>query len=322
MLYISDHGESLGENSLYLHGLPYFMAPDTQTHVAAMAWFEGVIEKSIDVKKLRSYSDKPLARTTFSTLYLVFLKLKRNSMIQKWIFFMTSLSLNKQLILSIALLAITLIVFQETDLDLYTEDLFYNFTTHHWLIDRKNKLLNFIFYSGIKEILIFFALSVLIALIFFRKKSLVQDYKKGLMIVLLSAIFIPLVIGELKAVTNTPCPKNIHHYDGNYPDLKVFDPYPTNFKQECIIKCWPAGHASGGFALLSLFFLFKQPSNRKKAILFALMIGWSMGTYKMLIGDHFLSHTIITMLLAWAIILTIVYFIEKIDSHKIARVPT
>ncbi len=33
MLYISDHGESLGENGLYLHGAPYMMAPKEQTHV-------------------------------------------------------------------------------------------------------------------------------------------------------------------------------------------------------------------------------------------------------------------------------------------------
>lgn len=39
MFYLSDHGESLGENGLYLHGLPYFMAPDTQTHVGAVMWF-------------------------------------------------------------------------------------------------------------------------------------------------------------------------------------------------------------------------------------------------------------------------------------------
>jgi lipid A ethanolaminephosphotransferase len=39
MFYISDHGESLGENNLYLHGLPFFMAPDAQTHVPAIMWF-------------------------------------------------------------------------------------------------------------------------------------------------------------------------------------------------------------------------------------------------------------------------------------------
>ncbi|CAC9588011.1 Lipid A phosphoethanolamine transferase, putative [uncultured Gammaproteobacteria bacterium] len=40
MLYMSDHGESLGEKELYLHGMPYFIAPKEQTHVASIAWFD------------------------------------------------------------------------------------------------------------------------------------------------------------------------------------------------------------------------------------------------------------------------------------------
>jgi lipid A ethanolaminephosphotransferase len=39
MYYVADHGESLGENGIYLHGLPYFIAPDVQKHPAAIAWF-------------------------------------------------------------------------------------------------------------------------------------------------------------------------------------------------------------------------------------------------------------------------------------------
>ena len=38
MLYISDHGESLGEKGLYLHGFPYDFAPDEQTHVPMVYW--------------------------------------------------------------------------------------------------------------------------------------------------------------------------------------------------------------------------------------------------------------------------------------------
>jgi lipid A ethanolaminephosphotransferase len=38
MLYISDHGESLGEKGVYLHGLPYAFAPEEQTHVAMLFW--------------------------------------------------------------------------------------------------------------------------------------------------------------------------------------------------------------------------------------------------------------------------------------------
>ncbi len=41
MFYVSDHGESLGENGVYLHGMPVFMAPDAQVRVAAMLWLGG-----------------------------------------------------------------------------------------------------------------------------------------------------------------------------------------------------------------------------------------------------------------------------------------
>jgi len=39
VFFLSDHGESLGEDGLYLHAAPYFMAPDTQTHVPMVMWF-------------------------------------------------------------------------------------------------------------------------------------------------------------------------------------------------------------------------------------------------------------------------------------------
>jgi len=38
LLYVSDHGESLGENGVYLHAAPYFMAPREQTHVPMILW--------------------------------------------------------------------------------------------------------------------------------------------------------------------------------------------------------------------------------------------------------------------------------------------
>ena len=38
LIYLSDHGESLGENGLYLHGVPYAIAPETQTRVPLLVW--------------------------------------------------------------------------------------------------------------------------------------------------------------------------------------------------------------------------------------------------------------------------------------------
>ncbi len=59
MLYMSDHGESLGENGLYLHGAPWFMAPDEQTHVPFIMWLSPtfVKDEAIDTACLKANAD-------------------------------------------------------------------------------------------------------------------------------------------------------------------------------------------------------------------------------------------------------------------------
>ncbi|CAM3317110.1 phosphoethanolamine transferase [Shewanella violacea] len=55
MIYVSDHGESLGEKGMYLHGAPYAIAPDEQTHVPMLTWFSDdfASENSLDMTCLR-----------------------------------------------------------------------------------------------------------------------------------------------------------------------------------------------------------------------------------------------------------------------------
>ncbi|HEU4779717.1 MAG TPA: phosphoethanolamine--lipid A transferase [Steroidobacteraceae bacterium] len=63
MIYVSDHGESLGENGLYLHGLPYSIAPDTQTHVPMIAWLSPGFSASqgVDRRCLEARADDALS---------------------------------------------------------------------------------------------------------------------------------------------------------------------------------------------------------------------------------------------------------------------
>ena len=63
LLYVSDHGESLGENNLYLHGLPYAVAPREQTHVPMVVWFapQTVANASIDVGCVQRGRDAALS---------------------------------------------------------------------------------------------------------------------------------------------------------------------------------------------------------------------------------------------------------------------
>lgn len=47
MLYVSDHGESLGEKGLYLHGMPFVMAPKEQTHVPMALWLSKPMQSQL-----------------------------------------------------------------------------------------------------------------------------------------------------------------------------------------------------------------------------------------------------------------------------------
>lgn len=49
LIYISDHGESLGENGIFLHGLPYSLAPEYQTKVPLMVWMSPSFKESKNV---------------------------------------------------------------------------------------------------------------------------------------------------------------------------------------------------------------------------------------------------------------------------------
>lgn len=71
MLYVSDHGESLGEYGVYLHGAPYAVAPKAQTHVPAIVW----MGSNFDYRKeqLRPYESHAFSHDDlFCTLLMVF----------------------------------------------------------------------------------------------------------------------------------------------------------------------------------------------------------------------------------------------------------
>ncbi|MFC0119437.1 phosphoethanolamine transferase [Pseudoalteromonas xiamenensis] len=62
LLYVSDHGESLGENGVYLHGLPYAFAPSSQTHIPMLFWLSDNYQK--DVKLDRTCLNEITAKPT------------------------------------------------------------------------------------------------------------------------------------------------------------------------------------------------------------------------------------------------------------------
>ena len=99
------------------------------------------------------------------------------------------------------------------------------------------------------------------------------------------------------------CPWDIRRYGGDVCYVQLFEHHPADDTPNRRGNCFPAGHASGGFALIGLFALARGRVAKLVAIAFALMVGWVAGGYQMVTGAHYASHTLISMMLAWIIFL-------------------
>lgn len=49
LVYLSDHGESLGEDGIYLHSMPYAVAPTQQTHIPMLMWLSGGYQQQFSI---------------------------------------------------------------------------------------------------------------------------------------------------------------------------------------------------------------------------------------------------------------------------------
>lgn len=61
MIYMSDHGESLGEKGLFLHGAPWLVAPEQQTHIPFVLWLGQDARANIDSNCLKQTEQQPVS---------------------------------------------------------------------------------------------------------------------------------------------------------------------------------------------------------------------------------------------------------------------
>ena len=78
MIYMSDHGESLGEKGLYLHAMPYFIAPKEQTSIPFFSWFSSdfLKQNELDLACLEQQKDEPASHDNLFHLILGLMDVK------------------------------------------------------------------------------------------------------------------------------------------------------------------------------------------------------------------------------------------------------
>lgn len=224
----------------------------------------------------------------------------------------------QRILLPLALLAASLALFEFTELDLWLQDHFYDFAQQAWLVDKRAVLPRLLFYTGPKLLLIGFAAWLLLSLVLprrIRPRWLATPWPAPkVWLVILSLAVVPATIAIMKSRSDIYTPASLTRYDGTKPYHHLFEPLPPDVPPNRG-RSFPAGHASGGFALMSLFYLFTRRSGRWTGLGLGLVYGWTMGLYQMFKGAHFLSHTVVTMLLAWLII-EVLAILLKVNSSE------
>jgi len=107
------------------------------------------------------------------------------------------------------------------------------------------------------------------------------------------------LISRLKAWTRVDCPWDLARYGGDRPLLGLFE--ARNAAEAS--GCFPAGHASAGYAWLALYFFARRtrPAWRWPGLALGLAAGLLFGLCQQLRGAHFLSHDLWALALCWSV---------------------
>ena len=218
-------------------------------------------------------------------------------------------------IFGLVLLA-TIVLNELIHYDFWFQDLLYSKQKGIWLYDIHSSWNRNIFYHGAKILLGILGVGGIVLLIKNRKNQKFVPYRKGLSITILTLIICPLFISSLKNWSAIRCPSQIGRYSGPHPYEGLFDLSRYQEASNEWGRCFPAGHASGGLALVALMNFSEE---KKKSFLLSMSgatFGWIMGWHQMLRGAHFLSHTLASMWTALIICYLLEYFWERHFSRK------
>ena len=176
--------------------------------------------------------------------------------------------------------------------DFWFQSFFWNGKS--WLIPHDNILGKILAYDGPKALIILFAVYLLIIILLPKLAPRWMNRRQAIYVFVSMAV-ISVTSTQLRAMTNMATPLELTNYGGAFPHLLLFQSKPVGYP----CHAFPAGHASGGLALISLYWAWFNQPYRKLGLWIGLGLGGFMGLYQIARGEHMLSHTLATLGIAW-----------------------
>jgi membrane-associated PAP2 superfamily phosphatase len=185
---------------------------------------------------------------------------------------------------------------EHTGLDLWVADHWYAFEGYRWAL-RDHWLTYEVIHHDGKEVLVGFGLMLTVLLVMSHHWPRMQRWRRPLGYLLTCMVVLPGLVAWSKHFSQAPCPWDMVRYGGNILYRHNLD---YGFGASGPGHCFPAGHASGGFALLALYFASYLYARRPAWFLLpGIAVGFIFALGQEARGAHFLSHDLWTLTVCW-----------------------
>ncbi|WP_244154248.1 phosphatase PAP2 family protein [Desulfospira joergensenii] len=199
-------------------------------------------------------------------------------------------------VLPVSILAVAIIL-EYSGLDIWWESIFFDASSSSWPY-RDQWLFEKVIHEGGRFFNILTAGIWVMGFVaaFLHKPS--KKYRRPLLYFLIAAAAGPVIVGIIKQTTHIYTPWDIIPFSGSLPYIRLFDPVPNGLP---VGQAFPAGHASGGYAFFSLYFLFYHLGfpPKKYGLAVGLFLGTIYGFGQQARGAHFPSHDLFSLVICW-----------------------
>lgn len=147
-----------------------------------------------------------------------------------------------------------------------------------------------------------------------------KQHRKPLTYLILAVAGGSLLVSLFKSLLAVSCPWEFQRYGGNLDYVTVLEQLGLRNGE----GCFPAGHASAGYAWVALYFFWLNHSTtlRWSGLAFPLVAGIAFGFAQQLRGAHFISHDLWTLAVCWfySLALYLIMFRKINNKFQVALV--
>jgi membrane-associated PAP2 superfamily phosphatase len=196
-----------------------------------------------------------------------------------------------------------LLLYPHTQLDTRITDLFFDAELHRFTL-KNDPFLTVWMHIRLKWLMVAIALASLVLALLSYRLSRLSEHRLSLLWVFAGMVISTTVVSVFKHYSVHGCPWDIVLYGGSLPLLDLFTSPPAGTEAGA---CFPAGHPSGGFALMAFYFAFMHSKPRFSVLMLwiGLFMGLLMGLVQVVRGAHFLSHVLWSGWLVWMVLLAL-----------------